>query len=195
MVWSGVAWCSAESFLWLIRILWGLLLIINTITITTYSLTHSCSSPYRRIWDHMFATCRSSNVTDASCIIRAELNEEASLAHSSQYSPLLLAISHFMLAMILHTREQLMGSDSTGILGYLLKVLAHLLAHLPTYLLTCSSTRLAKILSKFWIMLIWFDEVYCVPVLMYIHHQHRLLRLVVSRKWVLPPGCCILQVI
>ncbi len=112
-----------------------------TYLLTTYSLTHSLI----RIWDHMFATCRSSNVTDASCILRAELNEEAEVPRASQYSPLLMAVSHFMLAMILHIREQLMDSDSTGILGYLLKVTTHSLTHSLTHLLTHSplSIRLA----------------------------------------------------
>ena len=90
----------------------------------------------------MFATCRSSNVTDASCILRAELNEEAEVPRTSQYSPLLMAVSHFMLAMILHIREQLMDSDSTGILGYLLKVTTHSLTHSLTHSRTRSLTYL-----------------------------------------------------
>jgi hypothetical protein len=79
-----------------------------------------------RIWDYMFATCRSQVNVDAPAEFRTEvgLTPQESIALRSRYgpyTPLLAALGDFILAMLLQIREKLAESDSSGCMGLLMR--------------------------------------------------------------------------
>ena len=79
-----------------------------------------------RIWDYMFATCRSQVNVDAPAEFRADagLTPQESIALRSRYgpyTPLLAALGDFILAMLLQIREKLAECDSTGCMGLLMR--------------------------------------------------------------------------
>ena len=79
-----------------------------------------------RIWDYMFATCRSQVNVDAPAEFRTEvgLTPQESIALRSRYgpyTPLLAALGDFILAMLLQIREKLAESDSSGCMSLLMR--------------------------------------------------------------------------
>jgi hypothetical protein len=79
-----------------------------------------------RIWDYMFATCRSQVNVDAPAEFRADadLTPQESIALRSRYgpyTPLLAALGDFILAMLLQIRERLAESDSGGCMALLMR--------------------------------------------------------------------------
>lgn len=90
-----------------------------------FSLAHNQSL---RIWDYMFAACIQPNTKENQVLVelpsaQCSVSAAALLLKEryGNYSLLMGVLGDFMLAMLLHIREQLISGDSNDVLGLLMK--------------------------------------------------------------------------